>query len=142
MSSTTRLTAPLSPAAAKELAKLDRALLPQNIARAAIRAEVAAARYDELVAWPASHLSPAEFTALRTAREAVAEMFGILAAADRLDLIAPLEAAARYRAAAVHYQALAEAGDYEGCEYVRDEMTMRRGQLAAAGPLDLVGVAP
>lgn len=141
MSAATRLTALLSPAAAKALAKLDRALLPQNVARAAIRYEVAAARHDELVAWPASHLSPAEFDALRTAQQAVAEMFGILAAADRLDLIAPLEAAARYRAAAVHYQALATDGDYEGCEYVRDEMAMCRCQLQAAGRLDLIEAA-
>ncbi|MGW5173167.1 hypothetical protein ACWERY_02215 [Streptomyces sp. NPDC004082] len=53
----------------------------------------------------------------------------------------PIVALARYRAAAVHYRELAEAGDYEGCEYVRDEMTMCRCQLAAAGRLDLIEVA-
>ena len=50
----------------------------------------------------------------------------------------PLEAASRYQSAAVHYRALAADGDYEGCEYVRDEMAMCRCQLAAAGMLHLV----
>jgi hypothetical protein len=53
----------------------------------------------------------------------------------------PLEAASRYQSAAVHYRALAERGDYEGCEYVRDEMAMCRCQLAAAGRLDLIEAA-
>ncbi|MFG3585079.1 hypothetical protein [Streptomyces sp. NPDC047990] len=56
----------------------------------------------------------------------------------------PLElvfTATRYQAATVHYRELAEQGDYEGCEYVRDEMTMCRCELAAAGRLDLIGVS-
>jgi hypothetical protein len=53
----------------------------------------------------------------------------------------PLEAASRYQSAAVHYRALAERGDYEGCEYVRDEMAMCRCQLQAAGRLDLIEAA-
>jgi hypothetical protein len=53
----------------------------------------------------------------------------------------PLEAASRYQSAAVHYRALAASGDYEGCEYVRDEMAMCRCQLQAAGRLDLIGAA-
>ena len=52
----------------------------------------------------------------------------------------PAETASRYRQAAAHYRDLAECGDYEGCEYVRDEMAMCRCQLAAAGRLDLIGV--
>lgn len=50
------------------------------------------------------------------------------------------ETAGRYLIAAVHYKDLAEFGDYEGCEYVRDEMTMCACQLADAGRLDLIGV--
>jgi hypothetical protein len=44
----------------------------------------------------------------------------------------PVVALARYQSAVVHYRQLAADGDYEGCEYVRDEMTMCRCQLAAA----------
>jgi hypothetical protein len=50
------------------------------------------------------------------------------------------ETASRYRQAAAHYRDLAECGDYEGCEYIRDEMAMCRCQLADAGRLDLIGV--
>jgi len=46
-----------------------------------------------------------------------------------------------YGMAAVRYRSLADAGDYEGCEYVRDEMTDYRCQLADAGCLDLIEVA-
>jgi hypothetical protein len=53
----------------------------------------------------------------------------------------PVVALARYQSAAVHYRALAADGDYEGCEYVRDEMAMCRCQLAAAGRLDLIEAA-
>jgi hypothetical protein len=53
----------------------------------------------------------------------------------------PVVALARYRAAVVHYRALAADGDYEGCEYVRDEMAMCRCQLQAAGRLDLIEVS-
>jgi hypothetical protein len=51
----------------------------------------------------------------------------------------PAETASRYQRAAAHYRDLAECGDYEGCEYVRDEMAMCLCQLAAAGRLDLIG---
>jgi len=44
----------------------------------------------------------------------------------------------RYRTASGRYRKLAECGDYEGCEYVRDEMAMCRCQLDAAGLLHLV----
>lgn len=53
--------------------------------------------------------------------------------------IPPAEAASRYQRAAAHLRDLATHGDYEGCEYVRDEMTMCYCQLAAAGRLDLIG---
>lgn len=55
--------------------------------------------------------------------------------------IPPAEAASRYRQAAAHYRDLAATADYEGCEYVRDEMTMCYCQLAAAGRLDLIGAS-
>jgi hypothetical protein len=57
----------------------------------------------------------------------------------RIDV--PVVALARYQSAAVHYRALAADGDYEGCEYVRDEMTLCRCQLQAAGRLDLIEAA-
>jgi hypothetical protein len=47
----------------------------------------------------------------------------------------------RHRWASARYRALAQRGDYEGCEYVRDEMTLCRCQLAAAGMLHLAEVA-
>lgn len=53
--------------------------------------------------------------------------------------IPPAEAASRYRQAAAHLRDLAAHADYEGCEYVRDEMAMCRCQLADAGRLDLIG---
>lgn len=54
--------------------------------------------------------------------------------------IPPAEAASRYRQAAAHLRDLATHGDYDGCEYIRDEMSHCRCQLAAAGRLDLIGV--
>lgn len=51
----------------------------------------------------------------------------------------PVVAVARYQQAAAHLRDLAAHADYEGCEYVRDEMTMCYCQLAAAGRLDLIG---
>ena len=55
------------------------------------------------------------------------------------DAVTVYETAGRYRLAADHYKALAECGDYAGCEYVRDEMAMCACQLADAGRLDLIG---
>lgn len=60
---------------------------PLDVARAVTRYEIATARYDELVARDASTLSPAEFDAFQSAQQTVAESFGILANAGRLDLI-------------------------------------------------------
>jgi hypothetical protein len=53
----------------------------------------------------------------------------------------PVVALARYQAATTHLRELAEAGDYDGCLPVQDEMTMCRRQLAAAGRLDLIEAA-
>lgn len=52
----------------------------------------------------------------------------------------PVVSVARYRTASAHYRDLAASGDFEGCEYVRDEMTDCLCQLEKAGRLDLVGV--
>jgi hypothetical protein len=49
--------------------------------------------------------------------------------------------AVRYRDAAEHCQALAALSDFDGCLAAQDEMRMCRCQLAAAGRLDLIGVA-
>jgi hypothetical protein len=112
-----------------------------KVQRAVVRYEVAAARYDELEARPATSLSPAEFDAIGDAQQVIAESFGILAEAGRLDLIAPAETAARYRLAASHCRQLAESADYDGCLQAQDEMAMCRCQLAQAGRLDLIEVA-
>ncbi|MFD5294753.1 hypothetical protein ACFWJU_06055 [Streptomyces mutabilis] len=53
----------------------------------------------------------------------------------------PIVAVARYRDAAAHCQALAEAEDFDGCLAAQDEMRMCRCQLEAAGRLDLIEAA-
>jgi hypothetical protein len=53
----------------------------------------------------------------------------------------PVVTLARYESAAAHYRELAERGDYEGCEYVRDEMTMHLRRLAEVNHADLIRVA-
>jgi hypothetical protein len=138
---TPALTAPLPPEASAVLAKLERRFLPLPIVRAVTRYEVATARFDELIARPASELKPAEVDAFGEAQQAIADAMAVLAEAGRLDLIAPAETATRYRQASAHYRDLAACGDYEGCEYVRDEMRDCLCRLEAAGRLDLVGGA-
>jgi hypothetical protein len=135
-------TAPLPPAAAEALARLERAFLPMSldVVRAVTRYEVAALRYDELVARPASMLSPAEFDAIGEAQQTMADEFGVLAEAGRTGLLAPLETATQYRTAAKHCQRLA-AADFDGYLVAHDELAMCRCKLAAAGRLDLIGVA-
>lgn len=80
-------TAPLPPAAEAALAKLERAFLPLPLIRAVTRYEIAAARYDELIARPASTLSPAEFDSFQAAEQTLADSFGVLAEAGRTDLV-------------------------------------------------------
>lgn len=92
LNSTTRAlehapTAPLPPAAEVALSRLDRAFLPLPLVRAVTRYEIAAARYDELIARPASDLSPAEFDSIGLAQQTLAESFGVLAEAGRTDLV-------------------------------------------------------
>lgn len=113
--------------------------LPDAVVRAVTVYEIAASRYDELIARPASSLTPAEFDALANSQQTMADAFGVLAEAGRTDLLAPLETADRYRTASAHYRKLAACGDYEGCEYVRDEMAECLCQLKTAGRLDLIG---
>jgi len=134
-------TAPLFPAAVAAISRLELAFAPLHVVRAVTRYEIATARYDELDARPASALSPAEVDAFHAAQQTVADAFGVLAEAGRLDLIAPAETAARYRWASVHCRRLAEAADFDGCLEAQDEMAMCRCQLAAAGRLDLIEAA-
>ena len=139
-----RSTAPLSPSAAAALANLERAFLPLALVRAVTRYETATARYDELIARPASTLSPAEFDAVGDAQQAIAESLGVLADAGRLDLIAPAETAARYRQASAHCLKLVS--DPQGVDLklwleVQDEMAMCLCQLEKAGRLDLIEAA-
>lgn len=141
MSTVTTPTAPLPAPAAEALSRLERAFLPLPLVRAVTRYEVATARYDELGARPASQLSPAEVDAFYAARDTLSEAFCTLAEAKRLDLIEPAETAARYRWASMHCRQLAEVADFDGCLAAQDEMRMCRCQLAAAGRLDLIGVA-
>jgi hypothetical protein len=140
---TSSSTSPLPPAARDALARLEQAFLPMplSVVRAVARYEVAAARYDELIAKPVGDLKPAEVDAIGDAQQVIAESFGVLAEASRLDLIAPAEAAARYRLAVSHYRQLVTAADYDGCLDAQDEMAMCRCQLAQAGRLDLIEAA-
>jgi len=133
-------TAPLTPAAAEALARLERAFLPSAVVRAVTRYETAALRYDDLAARPASALSPAEVNALQLARETMTSEFAVLAEAGRVDLLAPLEVATTYRYAAAHCRELAASADFDGCLAAQDEMRMCRCQLQAAGRLDLIEV--
>lgn len=147
-----RPTAPLPAPAAEALARLECAFLPLDIVRAVTRYETASARYDELIARPASTLSPAEFDALGVAQQTMAEAFGVLADAGRLDLTTPAETAARYRQASAHCRRLSMActakldmgGEFSGLvdslSDARDEMGHCRCQLEQAGRLDLLGV--
>jgi hypothetical protein len=57
------------------------------VARAVTRFEIASARYDELIARPASILSPAEFDAVGEAQQTIAEAFAVLADHGRADLV-------------------------------------------------------
>jgi len=134
-------TAPLPAPAAAALARLELAFAPRHVVRAVTRFEIATARYDELDTRPASTLSAAEFYASMDAQQAIAEAFGVLAEAGRLDLIEPAETATRYRWASVHCRRLAETADFDGCLEAQDEMAMCRCQLAAAGRLDLIEAA-
>ena len=151
--SVSRPTAPLNSTAAAALANLERAFLPLDLLRAVTRYETATARYDELIARPASTLSPREFDAVGEAQQAIAESLGVLADAGRLDLIAPAETAARYRQASAHCRELSKAcstkleygGEFSDLYYAladaRNEMGHCRCQLERAGRLDLIEVA-
>lgn len=148
-----RPTAPLPIPAADAVARTERALLPLPLVQAVTRYETATARYDELVARPASTLSPAEFDAVGDAQQTLTDAFGVLAGAGRLDLIAPAEAAARYRQAAAHCRRLSMActtrldkgGEFSdlvnSLSDARDEMGHCVCQLEQAGRLDLIGGA-
>lgn len=84
---TTTPTAPLPPAAEAALHRLERAFLPLPLIRAVTRYEIAAARYDELIARSAHTLSPAEFDSFQAAEQTLAESLGVLADARMLHLI-------------------------------------------------------
>lgn len=58
-----------------------------EVAEAITRYEIATARYDELIARPASSLSPAEFDAFGDAQQTIAKSLGVLADAGMLHLI-------------------------------------------------------
>ncbi|MFE2297931.1 hypothetical protein ACFXAW_07020 [Streptomyces sp. NPDC059445] len=108
------------------------------IVRAVTRYETAALRYDELMRRPAADLTQSECDAITLARDVMAQSFGILAQAGRVDLTAPLKSAASYLYAAHHCQRLAACHDYDGCVDAQDEMAMHRSRLAEAGRLDLI----
>lgn len=136
-----RSTEALNSAATTALSRLEAAFLPMplDVVRAVARYEAATARYDELIARPVDTLSPAEFSSVGQAQQRIAESFGVLAEYGRLDLIAPAETASRYRSAADHCRALAEAADFDGCLAAQDEMAFCRCRLEQAGRLDLIG---
>ncbi|QQM45159.1 hypothetical protein [Streptomyces liliifuscus] len=135
-------TAPLPAPAVAALARLELKLTaPAAVVRAVTVYEVATARYDELIAHPASTLSGAEFDSLTSAQDSLTEAFTTLAEAGRLDLIAPAEIAGRYRLASLDCRRAAAKRNFDGCLAAQDEMRMCRCQLASAGRLDLIGVA-
>ncbi|WP_020135084.1 hypothetical protein [Streptomyces sp. 351MFTsu5.1] len=115
--------------------------LPLPIVRAVRRFEAASARRDELAGKPASQWSPAEFDSFKAAHDTVVESVLTLGAAGRLDLIAPFEAATRYRDASARCSAASQAGNIERCLSAQDEMRDCLCRLKAAGRLDLVEVA-
>jgi hypothetical protein len=131
---------PLPAPAVDAMSHLERAFLPLplHVVRAVTRYEVAALRYDELIARPASELSPAEVDAIGAAQQTMANEFGVLAEAGRTDLLAPLRTADRYQAAAARCARLAAEDDIDGCWAAQDEMRMCRCQLEQAGRLDLI----
>ncbi|MGX1220364.1 hypothetical protein [Streptomyces ambofaciens] len=134
-------TAPLPPKAAEALARLETAFLPLDVVRAVTQYEMAAFRYDQLIARPASSLSPAEFDAIRLSQETMTRAFSVLAEAGQTSLLAPLEVATSYWDAAAHCQELAKAADFDGCLAAQDEMRMCLCLLEQAGRLDLIGGA-
>lgn len=136
-----RPMAPLSADAAKAMAKLERAFLPLALIRAVARYEAASARRDELTEKPASQWTAAEFDSFMAVHNAIVESVLTLGEAGRLDLIAPAEAATRYRYASKHCREFAESADFEGCLAAQDEMQMCLCQLEQAGRLDLIEVA-
>jgi len=115
--------------------------LPLHIVRAVSRYEVAALRYDELSARPASTLSPAEHDAWQVAQQTMSDEFAVLADAGRTDLLHPLWTADRYRVAAARCSAASAAGNIERCLVAQDVMRACRCQLEQAGRLDLIGGA-
>lgn len=151
MTSPTVSTAPLPPAAVAALSHLEAAFLPMplEIVRAVTRYETAALRYDELIARPASTLSPAEVDAIGDAQQTMANAFGVLAEAGRTDLLAPLETSAQYRlseARANELIAIARTGcmsdlDADDLAHNVDLMAGYRATLAKVGRLDLIGGA-
>lgn len=84
----TRLTAPLPPAAAAAVSRLERALAPAGVVVALTRYEVASARTAELShLMDARDLSGAEFDSLFDAQDVMRESRRTLAAAGMLHLI-------------------------------------------------------
>lgn len=151
--SVSRPSAPLPQPAVEALDRLERAFLPVplDVVRAVARYEVATARFDELMARPASELSPAEVDAFGEAQQTIVDALGVLAEARRLDLIEPAETATRYRQASAHCRELSKAcsdklafgGEfsdvYNALADARNEMGHCRCQLEKAGRVDLIG---
>ncbi|MCM8552277.1 hypothetical protein [Streptomyces sp. STCH 565 A] len=141
-------TAPLNPAAAAALARLERAFVPVSldVARAVTRYEVATARYDELSARPVSTLSPAEATAFGDAQKTIDEALAELGKAGRLDLVGPARTASRYRKAAARVVELSTLAlrdrmtglDADDLVHAEDLMAAEKATLTAAGRLDLI----
>lgn len=138
-----RPTAPLPADAVNALAPLEAAFLPMPLAvvRAVARYEAATARRDELAEKSVSQWTAAEFDSFTAVHDAIVESVLALGEAGRLDLIAPAEAASRYRYASRHCRKLAKCADFDGWLAAQDEMQMCLCQLEQAGRLDLVGGA-
>jgi hypothetical protein len=86
-SATPTPTAPLPPAAADAMRRLELALASPAVVRAVTRYEVASARTAELSAMDAREMSGAEFDSLALAQDVMAEARTTLAAGGQLHLI-------------------------------------------------------
>jgi hypothetical protein len=85
---TIRPTLPLPPAAVQAMHRIELALsAPESVRKAVARYKANAARYDELMAKPAASLSAAEFDAIGSAQQNLAEQAGILADAGMFFLV-------------------------------------------------------
>ncbi|MFJ9012308.1 hypothetical protein [Streptomyces canus] len=147
-------TAPLPTAAAKALAKLERAFLPLDLVRAVTRYEIATERRAGLEAKPTREWSGADFSSFADCERVLIESAMMLAVKGRMDLIdgiitPVIRAVVDYRRAALRAANLGNEALFSGMPtmhaddlaHAEDLKLGARATLAEAGRLDLVGRA-